>query len=601
MLGERGPQRGLFEADSLYAEFVGRSSFYNWLATQRGELFHDEDFAKLYCLTNGRPSVPPSLLATALVLQSFDRVSDEEAKQRADYDLRWKVALGIAVDERPFAKSTLQEFRAQLIVHEEQASIFQRSLEAAKRQGSFQGKGKRKLRLALDTTAILGQGAVKDTYNLLADGIVAVLRVLAQQAGAPVSAWAEPAGYGRYVTGPSLKGQAELDWSDPAARRGFLQGVVADADRLLEQVRQARGRLVADSPADQALATAAGLLSRVLAQDIVRREDGPGLRQGVARDRMPSVHDPEVRHGRKSKAQRFNGHKAAVAVDSDSQLLTAVAVLAGNAPDHDQALALVAQSETATGVAVGETIGDGAFGDGPTRQAFADAGRPLVAKAPAITNQGCFPKTRFTLDLAAETCTCPAEQVSRALHRTAGGGGVFLFAATVCGPCPLRAQCVRGKHGRSVQVHPQEGLLQAARTLQASPAFQEYRRLRQTVEHRLARLVQLGIRQARYRGRAKTLFQLCMAAAVANLTLLAARAGAGAGAPDGSAHSPAALAPYLLLALLALQAAITAHVQAEDVQFLRRAPQRLTSPRFSARLLGVGARPPRIAQLPSRS
>jgi transposase len=79
----------LFEADTAYEEFVGRDSFYGWLASQRGELFRDEEFAGLYALDNGRPSVPPSLLATALVLQTYAGVSDEEAKQRADYDLRW--------------------------------------------------------------------------------------------------------------------------------------------------------------------------------------------------------------------------------------------------------------------------------------------------------------------------------------------------------------------------------------------------------------------------------------------------------------------------------------------------------------------------------
>jgi len=63
--------------------------------------------------------------------------------------------------------------------------------------------------------------------------------------------------------------------------------------------------------------------------------------------------------------------------------------------------------------------------------------------------------------------------------------------------------------GRTVHLHPQEALLQAARAFQTSPAFAEYRRLRQAAEHRIARLVQLGIRQARYFGRAKTLFQLC--------------------------------------------------------------------------------------------
>jgi transposase len=140
MLGKRGPQRGLFEADTQYGDFVGRETFYGFLAAQRGELFRDEDFAGLYVLNNGRPSVPPSLLATALVLQTYDGVSDDEAKQRADYDLRWKVALGVGLEARPFAKSTLQEFRAQLIVHREQAAIFRKSLELARRRGKFRAK-----------------------------------------------------------------------------------------------------------------------------------------------------------------------------------------------------------------------------------------------------------------------------------------------------------------------------------------------------------------------------------------------------------------------------------------------------------------------------
>src|SRR6266545_3014600 len=184
MLGKRGPQPGLFEADTAYGEFVGRDTFYGFVAAQRGALFSDEAFGGLYCRDNGRPSVPPSLLATALVLQTYDGVSDEEAKQRADYDLRWKVALGIALDVRPFAKSTLQEFRAQLIVHDRTRAVFQRTLEVAKRHGVWK-KGhapheRQQMKLALDTTHILGRGAVKDSYNLLADGIVQVLHALAK-------------------------------------------------------------------------------------------------------------------------------------------------------------------------------------------------------------------------------------------------------------------------------------------------------------------------------------------------------------------------------------------------------------------------------------
>ena len=187
MLGERSPQRGLFEADHLYLGFVGEDTFYGFLARHRGKHFRDEDFAEFYSPDQGRPSVPPSLLATALLLQTHDRVSDGEAKARADYDLRWKVALGVEVDARPFAKSTLQLFRAQLVLKEKMQAVFRRSLEYAPESGYIK---KRKLRSVLDTTYILGRGAVKDTYNLLADGIRQLLRALAQAKGSEVSVWA---------------------------------------------------------------------------------------------------------------------------------------------------------------------------------------------------------------------------------------------------------------------------------------------------------------------------------------------------------------------------------------------------------------------------
>ena len=387
---------------------------------------------------------------------------------------------------------------------------------------------------------------MKDTYRLLADGIVLVLRVLAAQAGAKVDVFGKRAGYRRYVEGPSLKGRAGINWDDPSARRRFLSEIVADADRLLEQVRVARGKLVEGGPEEGALVEAAGLLARVLVQDIERREDGPDLRVGVAKDRMPSVHDPEMRHGHKSAAKRFAGHKVQIAVDTASQLITAVAAIPGNAPDHEQALAVVEQSEARTGCVVEETIGDCAYGDGPTRQQFADAERTLIAKVPAATNQGRFPKTEFSIDLDELSCACPAGQVTHDLRPTAEGGGVFHFPADRCGACPLRAQCVRGSGGRTVQLHPQEVLLQAARDLQNSPAFIPYRALRQVVEHRIARLAQLGIRQARYRGLARTLFQAFMAAAVANLTLLA-----GEPVADQAAGAAGALAAALIAAILA--------------------------------------------------
>ena len=209
MLGERSDQRGLWEADRLYLDHVGRDTFYGLLASLRGRLFRDTDFAGFYCPDNGRDSVPPSLLATALLLQSHDKVSDAEAKARADFDIRWKVALGIEIEDRPFAKSTLQVFRAQLILHDKVREVFESSLRLARESGYLK---KRSMKVALDTTNILGRGAVKDTCNLLADGIVKLMRALAAVEQSRVKEWGKARGYDGYL-GSSVKGEAAIDWS----------------------------------------------------------------------------------------------------------------------------------------------------------------------------------------------------------------------------------------------------------------------------------------------------------------------------------------------------------------------------------------------------
>ena len=159
------------------------------------------------------------------------------------------------------------------------------------------------------------------------------------------------------------------------------------------------------------------MLGQLLLQDIERKsgdgdgDDGVSLKDGVSRDRMMSVHDPEMRHGHKSSSRRFDGHKAAIVVDADSQLITAVEVLPGNAPDNLGALELVEASEANTGVPVEEAMGDATYGDGGTRHIFADAGRTLIARAPGRPDRKRFPKDDFVIDLAAGSCTCPAARL----------------------------------------------------------------------------------------------------------------------------------------------------------------------------------------------
>ena len=455
------------------------------------------------------------------------------------------MALGIEVESRPFAKSTLQLFRARLILHEKAREVFERSLRFAGETGYLKS---RRMNVDLGTTYILGRGAVKDTYNLLSDGVVELMRALSELEGNDLVEWAAANGYQRYV-GSSVKGDACIDWDDNTARAALLGRIVGDADRLLELSRRAQGLLDEDSAGRQRLVQASELLGQLLLQDVERTEDGVCLKEGVSRDRIVSVHDPEMRHGHKSSSKRFDGHKASVAVDTDLQVITAVDVLPGNASDNVGALELVERSEEGTISAVEETLGDAAYGDGGTRQAFADAGRTLIAKlCPAARTASDFPKEDFEINLESCTCTCPAGHTTRKLYRmgtrTDRTGRThqlraFWFDAAVCGECLLRERCVgsaRGS-GRTVRLHPQEALLQQARALQKSEGYSEYRQRRVVVEHRLARLVRLGMRQARYFGRVKTLFQLLMAATVANLTLVAGRVGMMGEAAIGSRFS----------------------------------------------------------------
>ncbi|MGH3305515.1 MAG: IS1182 family transposase [Streptosporangiaceae bacterium] len=536
MLGRREAQTSIFDSDQRYLGHVGEKTFFGYLARHRHELFRDDDFADLYRTDWGRPSVAPSLLCTALVLQHYDGCSDQEAAESAAYDQRWKVALGTGETERPFVKSTLQLFRAQLIVHEKARSIFEASLAAARREGRLKSEGR--MRAALDTTNILGRGAVRDTYNLIADGIVNLSRLLAKAAGKPLPEWMEEHDLEPYL-GSSLKGVAEIDWSDRIQKEELLGALVADAKRVLELGGHTRAEYEAGSPEEERLLRASEILRQVLLQDVEPSHSGDRMRKqvrvGASGERIVSVHDPEMRHGRKSASTRFDGHKAAVVADVESQLITAVDVMAGSAKDQEGSLELIQQAEATTGLKVDTALADCAYGSADNRIAFAAAGVELLAKVPRRTNGEFFNKEDFLIDLEKMDCRCPAGQHTTKVVKAGSKTAAFRFSATVCKACPLRPECFKGKdkgQGRRVFLHPHEALLQAAREWQHGPEFDDFRKQRQVVEHRLARLVQLGIRQARYFGRRKTLFQVLMAAAIANLTLIAGPNGSRSRIPD---------------------------------------------------------------------
>ena len=507
MIGKRTSQQALFDVGNVFDLSLSSSSFHGQLARVSDRLFKDDDFAALYADRVGRPSVPPSLLALLVLLQGHAQVSSEEAIERSAYDLRWAAVLRRPAGEPLCARSTLELFWAHLILHDQVRDIFQASLKEARRAGLLSGQA---LRIAVDTKPILGRGAVLDTYNLLAAGIVKLARAFARQQNSPVDQWLSEHNLNDYSE-PSIKGTADIDWSDADARELFLTKIVSDARKLLAQV---------DS-SEASTKDAASLLEQLLLQDITTMGGPDGdekatIIQGKAPERVPSVTDPAQRHGRKSKQHRFTGHKASIAVDIDTGLIVAVQVLSGNAPDDTGLMDLVEQSEQNSDLPVAQTIGDCAYGDGANRQAFADAGRKLFAKVPQTgSSHGLFPKSVFQIDLQTNTVTCPGGKTTDRF--TPNKEGLLFYFGSLCSGCPLRAQCTNAKDGRTIRVHPQEAILKEAREYSQTDQGRKHLRERLIVENRLGRLAQLGIGQARYFGHKKTRFQLLIAATIANL------------------------------------------------------------------------------------
>jgi hypothetical protein len=428
--------------------------------------------------------------------------------------------------------------------------------------------------------------------------VAKLLRALSKLAERPVADVAAELGLYRYVDeAKSIKAWTDIDWSDADARNGVVREIVADADGLLALAGEVHQRLQAGGRDEEAgmLHDASALLSQLLAQDIDRGNDanndesesdtsdsggceGPSIKRGTAADRIVSAHDPEMRHGRKSSSVRFEGHKISIGVDGDSGVILDCEVLPGNETDHANALDATLRVEEDHGVAVNNTVGDGAYDSAATRVEFADADRELVAKQRRDANTGLYPKSAFDIDLEAEAVTCPAGHTTTKKTPTkekvgdrVEQGWVYSFDESTCATCPLKSQCTRGKR-RTIKVHPREALLREARESQRTPAFQDAYGKRSVVEHANARLVQLDARQSRYTGRRKSLLQLLMAAAMANISLILThrrRTADTTPTPPDTYLTPA----QIVTDLLSIVQTFASHIQSIVARFLTHTPQ----------------------------
>src|SRR5919197_327337 len=127
MLSTRSAQVGLFDAAQVMGPLPG-GSFFALLAEHGERIVRDEDFAECYSARMGRPSIAPSLLAKVMLLQHRTGVSDEAAMEAVAWDLRWKIALGLAIDHVGWHPTSLTRFRARLLLHKKEAVVLENTL-----------------------------------------------------------------------------------------------------------------------------------------------------------------------------------------------------------------------------------------------------------------------------------------------------------------------------------------------------------------------------------------------------------------------------------------------------------------------------------------
>lgn len=539
---------------------IPADSFYARLAKWRDVLVDDEDYAPLYKDSpRGGPSMPPSVVVLAMLLQYHDDCSDAEAEQRMRFDLRWKHALGIELEEEGFDATVLCRFRRKLLECGLERSLFERLVNSAREIGLI-AKDAAQL---LDSSHVLGAAGARDAYTLIRGAIRKLLRSLgyspAGRAGLSDRLW--------WCIDPSSPEKPEIDWAEAEERAAHLKEIVRDARGALSLA----GRAAASEAA--AVNEAAALLEKIVADDVeegppppkgpkregrppkekkeeapfaesgerdASEEHGPRLRQGVAKDRILSVVDPEMRVGHKSKRQAWAGYKVHIAEEPESEVITEVGARRANEYDAEAAAPIMERQRESTGLRPRELLCDGAYGSADARAKLEELGVKVVAKLRPLTDTGHFRKDEFEVDLRAGggegSVTCPAGLTTTDFRMARDGWRrpvkLFRFPRKACDECDLKELCLGGPGGRAknpvrlppgrqVQLHYHEEVLQKARaeqkTAEQKKALREKLRPRAKVERKISEVLRRhGLRRGRYFGEEKTDLQAVMTASMVN-------------------------------------------------------------------------------------
>ena len=488
--GHSEPNRELLDATALCRQLVPEGSVEAFLADHRHELFPDEMFEDLFTSRRGRPSIPADVVASVMVLQALEGLSDRDAARALRDRISWKVACGLALDDEGFDYSVLTYWRTRLRESERPERIFDAVRSVIDATGILKGKTRR----ALDSTLLDDAVATQDTVTQLIAAIRRVRRIVPGASDIAVSAHDYEA-----------SGKPLIAWDDPVAKAALVDGLVRDALTLLAAFET--------GDAEHDVATALGLLALVAGQDVEQDEDGTWkIARKVAPDRVISTVDPETRHMHKSVSEQRDGFKAHIAIEPETGLVTAVALTPGNAPDGKTGVTLLAGEEPGL-----QVLADGAYGSGESLAALGQAGHRRAIKPWPMSTAipGGFDRDDFMIDEAAGTASCPAGHTVMITPQRSATFGVR------CRACPLRERCTKSQEGRKLRLRPHDAeLVEARRAWRDGDFAEDYRRWRPMVERSIAWLVTNGNRRVRFRGVEKNQLGLSLRIAAVNLRRL---------------------------------------------------------------------------------
>lgn len=494
--------------DKMLSRASKKRPFFKLLLESAPELFEEsfqDELMAMYRDTGaGKPPHPPAQMLMLLFLQKFEGVADHEAINSSADDLRWRLLLGRWEQDEPLcAQSTLYDFRMRLLATGMDQRVLARTVELFRQRRKRVPKA---LKLALDSAPLRGAGKVEDTFNLLAHASRKVIHVLAQLTEQTVEALAEEAGM-EFFLSSSTKAALDKDWSQPEARQQALEELLAQIENLEQWITDHLLEETQRPPLQPALER----LHALLEQDLEPDPEGSAmtLKQAVAKERQISVEDDQMRHGRKSRSQRFDGYKRHIARELEEGLILAVQVAPGNERDEAQLAPLLAEVQQQA-IPLSELHVDRGY-LGQHLGELEEQGVLVVCRPLRYSNGKRYSKHDFDVDLEQGQVRCPAGEVAPIRGHKAQ------FAAELCAGCRQREQCTSAKNGRSISIHKQERMHQRLALLPQTSEGRATLRERSKVEHGLSHLVRRQGRRARYLGTRKNTLDARLCASIFNL------------------------------------------------------------------------------------